>query len=92
MLSNLITARGNVSPQQRTLAIGGFHIFQSYDSIIFVRFPDGSSYLGEDYAYSKTTSKYLKQYLARNNFNMPTDIKSNRALNSMILEFIDRLK
>ena len=41
----------------------GKTIFQSYDSVIAVKYSDGSVVLGEDWDYSTTTGKYRNQFL-----------------------------
>jgi hypothetical protein len=92
MLSNLKTNGGNLSPTQRTISIGGLYVFQSYNSIIYVRLPNGSTYLGHDHDYSRTTSRYLKKYLDEYNLKLPTDIRSSSELYDIVLEQINKLK
>ena len=60
---NLETSRGNSAANQFVINVDGKRIFQSYDSIIAVEYEDGRIELGEDWNYSRTTSKFRNQFL-----------------------------
>lgn len=63
-VSNM-TYNGRSIPNQFILLFDNGRVFQSYDSIIVVKFFDESKfYLGEDWKYSKTTSKYRKEFIS----------------------------
>jgi hypothetical protein len=61
-VQNLKTRGGNKAPNQFILYFEYGSIFQSYDSIISIKYKD-ETYLTEDWNYSRTTSKYRNWYL-----------------------------
>jgi hypothetical protein len=50
-------------------------VFQSYSSTIAIRYK-GVVYLTEDYDYSVTTSKYLKQFCGYSAKDIKTELKN----------------
>lgn len=48
------------------VTIGDLQAFYSYDSLIAYTLPNGKVVLTNYWHYSKTTTKYLSQYLGRN--------------------------
>jgi len=52
--------------------------FQSYDSTVAFRDLDGKIYLGSDWDYSRTTMKYLGQWLGQNTAETRKDLASGR--------------
>lgn len=48
------------------VTIGDTQAFYSYDSLIAYKLPNGKIVLTNYWDYSKTTTKYLSQYLGRN--------------------------
>lgn len=52
--------------------------FQSYDSIVAFRDTNGKIYLGSDWDYSRTTMKYLGQWLGQNTAETRKDLASGR--------------
>lgn len=73
MLSTLHTHGGNKSPEQKVFITCGFYMYQSYNSVIYVKFPDGTTYLSDDYEYSRTTKRYFNQFIDKYKLPVPTD-------------------
>lgn len=62
-VSNLISDRsGREVSNQFEISFDNGYLFQSYSSIIAIQHK-GTTYLTDDYDYSVTTMKYLKQFL-----------------------------
>lgn len=61
-VQNLKTQSGNEAPNQFILYFEHGSIFQSYRSVIAVKYRD-KTYLTDDWNYSRTTSKYRTWYL-----------------------------
>ena len=53
-------------PNQFILKFENGEVFQSYESIIAVKFNDGAVFLGEHWNYSRTTQKYRNEFLREN--------------------------
>jgi len=62
-VSSMQSSNGNDVPNQFIITTYGKTIFQSYNSVIAVKYSDGSVVLGEDWEYSTTTGKYRNQFL-----------------------------
>jgi len=62
-VSLMKSANGNDVPNQFIITTYGKTIFQSYNSVIAIKYSDGSVVLGEDWDYSTTTGKYRNQFL-----------------------------
>lgn len=63
-VSNMQSARGNDVPNQFIVNINGIgQFFQSYNSIIVAKTPNGIILDSEKWDYSKTTGKYRNQFL-----------------------------
>lgn len=61
---NMETSRGNTAPNQFIINMEGYKVFQSYNSTIaIVNWSNDSITLGGDWDYSRTTSKYLYNFL-----------------------------
>lgn len=76
---NLISKRSGraVANQYCVITDDGTRYFRSYNSNICRIAPDGTIYLDEYYwNYSKTTSKYLAQFLETNNAQIHANVKA----------------
>ena len=62
-VENMKSARGNVVPNQFIVTIGNDVYFQSYESTIAKVDANGGLTLGKHFDYSKTTMRYLHQFL-----------------------------
>lgn len=63
MVSHLKTYEGNDAKNQYVIKFNGNIIFQSYNSIIYVKLHDGTCFKGPNWNYSNTTTKYLDKFL-----------------------------
>lgn len=60
---NIVNDRGNVTPNQFVIEDNNKTTFQSYDSEILTIEDDAQHiWVGKNYDYSRTTSKYLLQF------------------------------
>jgi hypothetical protein len=63
-ITNITNNNGREVPNQFKIITKSYSIFQSYDSIIVAKDKEsGKVYLGEDWKYSATTSKYRSIFL-----------------------------
>ena len=62
-VSPMTSRCGRIVPNQYIITTYGKTILQSYNSIIAIKYSDGSIVLGADWAYSTTTGKYRNQFL-----------------------------
>ena len=62
-VSAMRSLSGRDVPNQFIITTYDKTIFQSYNSVIAVKYNDGSVILGEDWDYSATTGKYRNQFL-----------------------------
>lgn len=63
-IENMISSKGNCVPNQFIIKHDGKTWFQSYETIIAVKYEDGSIALDENYwDYSVTTGKYRNLFL-----------------------------
>ena len=53
-----------IKANQLEIRIGGYRTLISYDSVIVVIDPTGQVFLGDNWKYSPTTSKYRNQFLS----------------------------
>ena len=87
---NMTSSRGNLVPNQFIITgaivkIGRKNIegtmFQSYDSnIAFKPYEGNAIYLGEDWNYSRTTSKYRNDFLGMDTNELKARIKTGAAI------------
>lgn len=61
-VKNMTSPNGTTVANQFELRFSNGSIFQSYDSIIVIKL-NRKVYLGQDWEYSMTTSKYRNQFL-----------------------------
>lgn len=83
MVSQLINSEGNPTKNQYIISDGKTIGFQSYNSLVCEIRGRGMGFdnnivLGCDYDYSKTTMKYLVQFLEQNGFTDLYNIKAVR--------------
>ena len=86
MVSQLINSKGNPTLNQFIISNGETIGFQSYNSLVCEIRGRGMGFdnnivLGRDYDYSRTTMKYLVQFLEQNGF---TDLDSIKAVRDAI--------
>jgi len=63
-VNQLVNNSGRAINNQFTISFNGGIAFQSYDSIIAIKYDDDRVVLDKDYwNYSRTTSKYRSQFL-----------------------------
>lgn len=62
-VSSMTSSNGNDVPNQFIIQAYGKQIFQSYDSVIAVKYSDGEVVLGPNWDYSRTTGKYRNKFL-----------------------------
>lgn len=63
LVSNLTSPRtGNAVANQFVVYFGNGQVFQSYTTIVAAKI-EGVVYLTEEWEYSKTTMKYVKEFL-----------------------------
>ena len=62
IVANMMSSWGNYVPNQFIIEFENGKIFQSYNSIIAVKFK-GQVYLGQEWNYSKTTATYRNSFL-----------------------------
>lgn len=60
---SMISPRGTIVPNQFVIYCNDKNIFQSYNSIIAVKYHDGRVELGINWDYSRTTGKYRNEFL-----------------------------
>ena len=65
-----------LAPNQNVIVVDGNQVFQSYESTVAVKYADGSVELGSNWEYSKTTMKYVGQFLDSNAANTRKKIAS----------------
>lgn len=76
---NLISSKGNPTPNQFRIITNEGVFFQSYSSIIVHVAKDGSITLDEKYwDYSKTTRKYRNDFLSMDSKQIKEGIKSGK--------------
>lgn len=62
-VANLKSPRtGNPVANQFVISFNGGYVFQSYRAIVAAKL-NGETYITEDWEYSKTTMKYVKEFL-----------------------------
>jgi len=63
-VENMVSNSGNSIPNQFIITTSNGRMFRSYDSnIAFIPNDENIIYLGKDWDYSRTTSKYRNQFL-----------------------------
>jgi hypothetical protein len=62
-VENMQSSSGRDVPNQFNIFTDKAVIFQSYDSIIAIKQYGKRTIIGKDFDYSKTTMKYLKEFL-----------------------------
>ena len=62
-VESMTSSTGNYIPHQYIIKAYGKTIFQSYGSVVAVKYSDGSIVLGEDWDYSRTTGRYRNEFL-----------------------------
>lgn len=67
---------GEAVKNQVVINMNNGEVFQSYDSTIAVKYK-GVYYLTNDFDYSVTTSKYLKQFCGKSAKEIKTELKNN---------------
>lgn len=66
-VENLNSSNGNKVPNQFIIYCDDKTIFQSYDSVIAIRYKNGKTELDATFwDYSRTTGKYRNQFLCEN--------------------------
>lgn len=76
-VENLYSVNGNKVANQFRIEHNGMVTFQSYNSeIITIDRPTKTIYVGKDYNYSNTTSKYRNSFLSDEGFNGLANIKA----------------
>jgi hypothetical protein len=80
----MVSSKGNSIANQFIITTASKQIFQSYDSIIVVKHDNGVVELGEDWNYSRTTSKYRNMFLGEN--TQDTQAKLNSGEYTMLGE------
>jgi len=58
-----------LAPNQNIIITADNQVLQSYNSIVAIRYADGSVEIGKDWEYSRTTMKYVGQFLNSNAAN-----------------------
>ena len=58
-----------LAPNQNVIIADGNEVLQSYESRVAVKYADGSIELGSDWEASRTTMKYVGQFLGSNAAN-----------------------
>ena len=80
-ISNMTSSSGREVPNQFIIRTSSGVMFQSYDSnIAFIPNDEEVIYLGRDWDYSVTTSKYRNQFLNCNKKELEAMIKEGRAV------------
>ncbi len=82
-ISNLVNERGNRVANQFKIENGNIVAFQSYDSIVCEIRPASMGFekvvvFGKDWDYSRTTIKYLGNFLKQNNLEYLAGAKNIR--------------
>jgi len=72
-VKNIINDKWTSIPNQFIIYFEYGTVFQSYNSIIAIKYNDGKTIIGKNYKYSKTTGKYRNIYL--NETLKKTDMK-----------------
>lgn len=92
MITTLRTNGGTGSPEQKVFSCGNLCIFQSYSSIIYVRLPDGTSYLSDDYNYSRTTKKYFNKFVEEYGIKVPSSTITEIEIRDKVREYFTNNK
>ena len=81
-VKNMISSKGNAIANQFIITSGwGNETFQSYDSIIAIKFQNGDVHLdGHYWDYSRTTGKYRNQFLGETKKETEKKIKTGEYL------------
>ena len=84
-VENMASTRGSATPNQFILWFENGQVFQSYKSIIAVKFNafksvDNPYYLGSDWEFSQTTGKYRNAFLNSNKKSIINDLKNGVAV------------
>jgi len=66
----------HLAPNQSIITAEGNQVLQSYESTVAVKYADGSVELGQDWEHSRTTMKYVGQFLDSNAANTRKQIKN----------------
>jgi len=75
-VENMVSNGGNDVPNQFIIRTNNGRMFRSYDSnIAFIPNDESIIYLGKDWDYSRTTSKYRNQFLNMNTEEVKQGIK-----------------
>lgn len=75
-VENMTSNSGNDVPNQFIIRTSNGRMFRSYSSnIAFIPNDEDIIYLGEDWDYSRTTSKYRNEFLNMNTQELKTAIK-----------------
>lgn len=76
IVENMVSNAGNDVPNQFIIITDYGRMFRSYGSnIVFIPNDEDIIYLGKDYNYSRTTSKYRNQFLNMNLVEIKQGIK-----------------
>ena len=86
-VSNLTNKSGRPVLNQFVIECSDSTYFQSYDSVIAQVYRDGTIHLGPDWDYSRTTGKYLHQFLA--DYAGRPDLCTKKAIQNAIDEGLD---
>lgn len=66
----------SLAPNQIVISADGNQVLQSYESTVAVKYADGSVELGTDWEFSRTTMKFVGQFLDSNAANTRKQIKN----------------
>lgn len=76
-ISPMITRGGNSAANQFTIQTSEGTYLQSYNSVVAFKSHLGT-YLGPDYNYSRTTSRYVNNFLNTTSTRLKADITTGR--------------
>jgi len=80
-VENMTSNAGNDVPNQFIIYTEYGKMFRSYSSnIAFIPYDENTIYLGSDWEYSRTTTKYRNEFLRCNTAELRTMIKNGRAV------------
>ncbi len=80
-VENMTSSRGNDIPNQFELTFSNGRVFQSYNSVISIILNDSNVYyLGDDWDYSVTTSKYRNLFLNNDKKTVLEDLEEKKAI------------
>ena len=68
----------NLAPNQTIIYAEGNEVLQSFDSRVAIIYTDGKIELGMDWDYSRTTMKYVGQFLNSDSKEIRENIKSGK--------------